>query len=140
MAALQHDDLNPMAARLVPYLLDVDDLGSGYYRDGQDLLRSWDFHQPPDSAAAAYYNAVWRALLARTFHDELRESLWPEGGQRWFAVVTGLLADPTASWWDDEATDGDGGDPRRHAARGDAGRPRRADQPAGAARGGLDLG
>ena len=105
MAALQNDDLNPMAARLVPYLLDVDDLGSGYYRDGQDLLRSWDFHQPADSAAAAYYNAVWRALLARTFHDELRESLWPEGGQRWFAVVTGLLADPTASWWDDQATE-----------------------------------
>ena len=48
---------------------------------------------------------MWRALLARTFHDELRESLWPEGGQRWFAVVTALLADPTASWWDDEATD-----------------------------------
>ena len=46
MAALQNDDLNPMAATLVPYLLDVDDLRAGYYRDGQDLLRDWDGRQP----------------------------------------------------------------------------------------------
>ena len=105
MASLQVDDLNPMAATLVPHLLDVDGLGSPYYRDGQELLREWDLRQPADSAGAAYYNAVWRALLRLTFHDELRESLWPDGGQRWFAVVEGLLDSPTASWWDDEATE-----------------------------------
>ncbi len=44
-------------------------------------------------------------MLRLTFHDELRESLWPEGGQRWYAVMTTLLADPTASWWDDATTD-----------------------------------
>jgi penicillin amidase len=106
MAALQTDDLNPMARVLVPYLLEVDDdLGSRYYRAGPDLLREWDFRQPGDSAAAAYFNAVWSALLRLTFHDELRESLRPEGGQRWFAVVTGLLEDPTSTWWDDRSTD-----------------------------------
>ena len=108
MTALQTDSLNPMADTLVPYLLDVDGLRSGYYRDGQDLLRSWDGRQPasgPGSAAAAYYNAVWSALLRLTFHDELRESLWPDGGQRWYAVMTALLDDPTASWWDDKTTD-----------------------------------
>jgi penicillin amidase len=105
MVALQDDDLNPMARVLVPHLLDVEDLGSRYYRDGQELLRDWDFHQPADSAAAAYFNAVWRALLRLTFHDELRESLWPEGGQRWYAVVTGLLEGPTSTWWDDRTTD-----------------------------------
>ena len=105
MASLQVDDLNPMAATLVPHLLDVDGLGSPYYRDGQELLREWDLRQPADSAGAAYYNAVWRALLRLTFHDELRESLWPDGGQRWFAVMEGLLDSPTASWWDDEATE-----------------------------------
>jgi penicillin G amidase len=105
MVALQNDDLNPMARVLVPHLLDVEDLGSRYYHDGQELLRDWDFRQPADSAAAAYFNAVWRALLRLTFHDELRESLWPEGGQRWFAAVTGLLEDPTSTWWDDRTTD-----------------------------------
>ena len=105
MADLQLDDRNPMAAVLVPYLLDVDDVGGRYYRDGQELLRDWDFSQPADSAAAAYYNAAWGALLRLTFHDELRESLWPEGGQRWFAVVADLLEDPTVSWWDDRTTE-----------------------------------
>ncbi len=108
MGAIQNDSVNPMARTLVPYLLDVDGLPNRYYRDGQDLLRSWDFRQPASgegSAAAAYYNAVWRALLRLTFHDELRESLWPEGGQRWFAAVTGLLRDPGATWWDDVTTD-----------------------------------
>ena len=108
MAALQTDSLNPMATTLVPYLLDIDGLPSGYYRDGQDLLRDWDGRQPASgggSAAAAYFNAVWSALLRLTFHDELRESMWPEGGQRWYAVMTGLLADPSASWWDDKTTD-----------------------------------
>ena len=104
-AEMQLDDTNPMAATLVPYLLDIEDLGSPYYRDGQDLLREWDFSQPAGSAPAAYYNAVWRALLRLTFHDDLRESLWPEGGQRWFAAVDGLLEDPEASWWDERTTE-----------------------------------
>ncbi|MEO5851017.1 MAG: penicillin acylase family protein [Nocardioides sp.] len=105
MAAIQLDDRNPMAAALVPRLLDVQQLGSPYYRDGQALLGDWDYSQPADSAAAAYYNAVWRALLRITFHDDLRESLWPEGGQRWFGVVEGLLREPTATWWDDTTTE-----------------------------------
>ncbi len=105
MTALQLDDLNPMAATLVPHLLAAGDLGSAYFRDGQDLLRDWDGRQGPDSAAAAYYNAVWSNLLRLTFHDEMRESLWPDGGDRWFAVVTRLLDRPSDSWWDDRTTD-----------------------------------
>ena len=103
--AMQADTLNPMAAVLVPYLLAVPDLGSHYYTGPQEMLRDWDGTQPTDSAPAAYYNAVWRALLRLTFHDELRESLWPGGGQQWFRVVTALLEDPDASWWDDRGTD-----------------------------------
>ena len=48
---------------------------------------------------------MWRDLLELTFHDELRESLWPDGGQRWFAVVTRPAAPTRPEWWDDEATD-----------------------------------
>lgn len=104
MAAIQMDDRNPMAPVLTPYLLDVD-LPRGYYSDGQRLLADWDHHQPADSAAAAYYNVVWRELLAATFHDELPEELWPDGGQRWFAVVTELLTRPRDAWWDDVETE-----------------------------------
>ncbi|MGZ4450149.1 MAG: penicillin acylase family protein, partial [Nocardioides sp.] len=104
MAALQLDDRNPVAPALVPYLLDVD-LPPGYPSDGQRLLRGWDFHQPADSAAAAYFDVVWRTLLADTFHDDLERDLWPDGGDRWVAVVERLLRQPDNRWWDDAGTD-----------------------------------
>jgi penicillin amidase len=105
MAELQLDDRNPMAATLVPYLLDVD-LPRGYASAGQRLLDGWDGSQSADSAPAAYYNVVWRTLLEHTFHDELPEDVWPDGGQRWFAVIGGLLREPADPWWDDVTTEG----------------------------------
>ena len=105
VARMQADSRNPMASVLVPLLLDVPDLGSRYYTGPQEMLRDWDLAQPADSAPAAYFNAVWRALLRLAFHDELRASLRPSGGERWFAAVTALLERPTASWWDDRTTD-----------------------------------
>ncbi|WP_346387076.1 penicillin acylase family protein [Nocardioides sp.] len=108
MLALQLDDANPMAPVLTPYLLDAR-LPRGYYSAGQKLLRDWDFGQPADGrggAAAAYYNVLWSTLLDLTFHDELPQDLWPDGGQRWYAVVEQLLRDPHDLWWDDVRTDG----------------------------------
>ena len=104
MLDLQLDTRNPMAPVLTPYLLDIG-LSRGYYSDGKRLLRDWDYDQGADSAAAAYYNAVWRSLLELTFHDELPEDVWPDGGQRWFAVVERLLEHPSDAWWDDVTTD-----------------------------------
>ena len=104
MSDIQLDDRNPMAAVLTPYLLGIH-LPSGYYSDGQRLLDGWDFHQGPDSAAAAYYNVVWRELLERTFDDELPSDVQPDGGDRWFQVVTDLLTRPGDKWWDDIETD-----------------------------------
>ncbi len=104
LAALQGDDLHPLAARLVPVLLEVD-LPAGYDSAGQRLLAGWDGHQPPGSAGAAYFNAVWRSLLERTFHDELPAGLRPDGGARWVAVVARLLDEPGSPWWDDLRTD-----------------------------------
>ncbi len=103
MAELQLDDLNTLAPELVPHLLDVR-LPRGYYDDGQELLRDWDFRQPADSAPAAYFNAVWRNLLELTFADELRQSIRPDGGSRWWAVMIRLLDQPASSWWDDVDT------------------------------------
>ena len=85
MREVQRDDLDPFASTLVPLLLEID--------------------LPGGSAAAAYTAAVWRALLARTFHDELPQALWPDGGARWEQVVGALLAQPDDPWWDDVATD-----------------------------------
>ncbi|HEX5861248.1 MAG TPA: penicillin acylase family protein, partial [Nocardioides sp.] len=106
MQELQLDDRNPIAPALTPYLLEIE-LPQGYFDDGQRLLRDWDFSQDADSPAAAYFNVVWRNLLARTFHDELPEEVWPDGGQRWVAVVTRLLRRPADPWWDDATTDGE---------------------------------
>jgi penicillin amidase len=104
MADLQLDDRNPMAQVLVPLLLEQQ-LGEGYYGEGRELLEDWDGSQPVDSAAAAYFNVVWRNLLELTFHDDLPEAAWPEGGGRWMLAVEGLLRDPGNAWWDDRTTE-----------------------------------
>ena len=105
MAGLQLDDRHPLAPVLVPHLLEQR-LPRGYRAAGQRVLADWDFGQDADSAGAAYFNVVWRNLLELTFHDELPEEAWPEGGERWFAVVTDLLEDPDDPWWDDATTEG----------------------------------
>jgi penicillin amidase len=105
MTRLQRDSRNPMAPVLVPYLM-RQLMTSEYYADGQRLLLDWDFTQPAGSAAAAYFNVVWSKLLELTFHDQLPEALWPDGGQRWMAVVSNLLRQPNSQWWDDARTEG----------------------------------
>ncbi len=72
-------------------------------RPALDLLRDWDRTQPANSAPAAFFNATWRHLLARTF-DELPKEQKPDGGARWFEVVRNLLAVPDSPWWDDQDT------------------------------------
>ncbi len=104
MGAIQLDDRSAIGEMLTPYLLAVD-LPRGYYSDGQRLLESWNYRQEADSAAAAYFNVVWREVLERTFADELPEVLQPDGGDRWFAVVASLLPRGKSRWWDDATTD-----------------------------------
>ncbi len=104
MTVMQLDTYNAFAPVLVPYLLQVD-AGSRYYSAGQRLLEDWDFTQPADSPAAAYFNAVWRNLLEQTFADELPLSVAIDGGGRWFEVVRGLLEVPNDPWWDDAGTE-----------------------------------
>ncbi len=104
MSELQLDTRNGLAPRLVPYLLDVD-AGSHYYAAGQRLLEDWDFTQPPESAAAAYFNAVWRNLLVLTFGDQLPDAVEANGGSRWWMVVSRLLRQPNNRWWDDVTTE-----------------------------------
>ncbi|WP_352231769.1 penicillin acylase family protein [Microtetraspora sp. NBRC 16547] len=98
MRDIQMDSRNGLAEVLVPHLLRV---GGG----DTALLKGWDFAQTRDSAGAAYFNAVWRHLLKRTFDDELPESGRPGGGDRWFEIVRTLLDEPDSPWWDDVRTE-----------------------------------
>ncbi|KRV50008.1 penicillin amidase [Wenjunlia vitaminophila] len=78
MQSMQLDNSSEIAKLLVPYLLDIK-IKSDYVRDAQDLLRDWDYQQDSDSAAAAYFNAVWRNLLQITFGQRMPKEVRPEG-------------------------------------------------------------
>ncbi len=111
LAAIQNDAHNANAEVLVPLLVDLDlseaadASGEGdegeLARDAQQLLVDWDRQDDASSAAAAVFNATWRHLLARTFHDELPDFAHPSGGSRWWEVVRDLVEQPDAAWWDD---------------------------------------
>lgn len=105
MTSLQMTSLNGFAPTLTPDLVDAAKSGGSVPADVVDLLEQWDFSQPQDSAAAAYYNACWRHLLQLAFDDELTGDLRADGSDRWFEVVRPLLDDPTNVWWDDVTTD-----------------------------------
>nr|WP_202628055.1 penicillin acylase family protein [Cellulomonas sp. APG4] len=100
---LQNDAWSPYAAALVPALLEAP-VTDDFTREGVDLLRGWDGVQTTDSAAAAYFAAVWSTLLELTFWDDLPQEQWPSGDSRWLAVVMDLLEDPSSAWWDDRTT------------------------------------
>jgi penicillin amidase len=103
---MQFDNRNGFAPTLVPWLTQTAPEAA---KDAVKLLDGWDYQQPEDSAAAAYYNAVWRNLL-RLLFDELgygqADDAYPaDGGDRWFEVVRGLLDHPESPWWDRAGTD-----------------------------------
>jgi len=105
MTRMQMDDRNPIAPVLMPYLM-RQLMTTKYYADGQRLLLDWDFTQPAGSAAAAYFNVVWSNVLRLTFHDQLPKQLWPDGSDRWMAVLSNLLRKPDNQWWDEAETEG----------------------------------
>ncbi len=141
MQSMQMDDNSEIAELLVPYLLKIN-VSDPYVRQAQQLLQGWDFDQDADSAAAAYFNAVWRNTLKLAFGNkmpkELRpqgqclrvppvgsgpvdnldgtqrvvtecgtaqpEAAQPDGGDRWFEVVRGILPDAHSPWWNVSTT------------------------------------
>lgn len=103
MSAIQLDDSSQLATRLTP-LLSAIDLPSRYYEQGRRVLSSWDGRNDADSAGAAYFNVTWARILALTFHDQLPEEAWPDGGSRWWQVVMNLVSEPQHEFWDDVDT------------------------------------
>ena len=110
MAQIQGDTRSEFAPTLVKRLLEVE-LGSDEFtKEGQDLLRGWDYSNPigrsDSSASAAYFNAVWANLVELTFNDELPDDLRADGGDQWMQTVTELLDKPRSPWWDNKLTPG----------------------------------
>ncbi len=102
MQRIQLDTYNANAAFLVPHLQKV--RVDSFTAQGVALFKGWDFTQDARSAPAAYFNAVWRNVLAETFRDELPRGAWPSGGDRWYEVMRRLVNDPDNTWWDDVRT------------------------------------
>ncbi|MFH8403540.1 penicillin acylase family protein [Streptomyces sp. NPDC018019] len=78
MQTMQMDNSSEIAKLLTPYLLKVD-VEDAYVREAQKLLEGWDYTQEPDSAAAAYFNAVWRNTLKLAFGNKMPKELRVEG-------------------------------------------------------------
>ncbi|MFI1094620.1 penicillin acylase family protein [Streptomyces sp. NPDC020917] len=81
MQSMQNDSSSDIAKLMVPTLTKIaitNDKGD-YVREAQQLLVGWDYNQDSDSAAAAYFNAVWRNVLKLAFGNKLPKELRPEG-------------------------------------------------------------
>lgn len=78
MRTMQTDNRSEIATLLNPLLLKID-ISDPYVREAQKLLEGWDYTQEPDSAAAAYFNAVWRNVLKLAFGNKLPKELRAEG-------------------------------------------------------------
>ena len=97
------DDYNASAAYMVPLLLQLN-LQDEHLITVRDMLKGWDYQNQMDQASPAVYNVFWRAVLGRTFHDNLPEDYWPEGSARWYEVMRKLVQTPDSAWWDDKNT------------------------------------
>ncbi|MFG2560002.1 penicillin acylase family protein [Streptomyces sp. NPDC048496] len=89
MQKMQMDNSSEIAALLVPKLMKIK-VSDTSVREAQKLLEGWDYTQEPDSAAAAYFNAVWRNILKLAFGDKLPKEMRVEG-----ECLTVLPADST---------------------------------------------
>jgi penicillin amidase len=82
MRQMQLDDSSEIAKLLVPKLLKID-ISDKNVRQTQKLLEGWDYTQDADSAAAAYFNAVWRNILKLAFGNKLPKELRVQGQCLW---------------------------------------------------------
>ncbi|MFE9452477.1 penicillin acylase family protein [Streptomyces sp. NPDC006739] len=94
MRQMQLDNSSEIAKLLVPTLLKIN-LKDKDVRQAQKLLEGWDYTQDADSAAAAYFNAVWRNILKLAFGNKLPKELRVEGQCLWVDKIdsTGPLDD-----------------------------------------------
>ncbi|MFF4039531.1 penicillin acylase family protein [Streptomyces sp. NPDC001816] len=82
MRQMQVDNSSEIAKLLVPKLLKIN-LDDKHVREAQKLLEGWDYTQDADSAAAAYFNSVWRNVLKLAFGNKLPKELRVKGQCLW---------------------------------------------------------
>lgn len=97
------DNYDASAAYMVPLLMQLP-LQDEHLVKVRNILTGWDYQGQMDLAAPALYNVFWRAVLGRTFQDDLPQDYWPDGGGRWYEVMRQLVQTPDSSWWDDKTT------------------------------------
>ncbi|MEU0147321.1 penicillin acylase family protein [Streptomyces sp. NPDC006288] len=88
MQQLQMDNHSAIAAELVPELLKIG-ISDKSVREAQKLLEGWGYTQESDSAAAAYFNGVWRNILKLAFGDKLPKEMRAKGDCVYVEPVTG---------------------------------------------------
>ncbi|HEV8023381.1 MAG TPA: penicillin acylase family protein, partial [Candidatus Nanopelagicales bacterium] len=103
MRAIQMDSNNALAEFLVPRLLELP--APDGTQDARALLADWDYQQDADSAAAAYFNAVWAQMVERMFDAAADvEIIQSSGNDRFWQVIENIWDDPTNVWWVDKTT------------------------------------
>ncbi|MFG2431595.1 penicillin acylase family protein [Streptomyces sp. NPDC048590] len=88
MQTMQMDNQSAIAAKLVPILKNIN-ISDKSVREAQKLLEGWDYTQESDSAAAAYFNGVWRNILKLAFGDKLPKEMRAEGDCIYVEPVAG---------------------------------------------------
>jgi penicillin amidase len=101
--SMQGDNRNLNAQILVP-LLQAIVFDSPRLKAAQQLLKDWDFQLGMTSSSAALFEVFWKHLLADTFHDQLPQEYYPDGGDRWYAVIKNIVQQPNSLWWDNRNT------------------------------------
>lgn len=103
MRSIQMDSTNDLAKFMVPRLTEVpipDSVTEAYA-----LFTDWDYTQPTDSAAAAYFNAMWRHMVLRMFDAATpSEDITASGGDQFWQVIKNIWDTPNDFWWDDKTT------------------------------------
>jgi penicillin amidase len=86
MRQMQLDNSSAIAKLLVPQLLKID-IEDKDVREAQKLLEGWDYTQDSGSAAAAYFNSVWRNILKLAFGHKLPKEVRVKGQCLWVEPV-----------------------------------------------------
>ena len=98
---------------------------------GRRLLADWDFRQPADSAAAAYFNVVWSQTARADLPRRPARGRLARGRRPVDAGGRGAARGARQRVVGRPHHRGGGREPRRRAARRDDGGARRADPPRG---------
>lgn len=102
--SMHGDSKSLNAKRLVPILLQIE-MKDNLAKIRDKHFANWDFQQSADSSAAVLFEAFWVSLLHETFADDLPADQMPDGGSRFFTVMSQLVDQPNSWWWDDKTTD-----------------------------------